>query len=370
MTEMTRTLLKTLFLTLILAAVSVTAWAQASRISGVVLDAEGVPVRDAVIKFDRTDQKGEYQVKTNKKGRYTHAGLQMGTYTATLLIEGEQYDQVAGVRVSPQNAGTLDFDLAPPKPVEPGVVQTGPTEEEIAKMNEKQREEFEAIRKQREEQLARNADLNNSFNAGMEAMTAKDFATAVTSLTAAAELSPGQDVIWGNLGLAQSSLALSKTGDEQAALLADATTSYTKAMEIAPTKPAYPSNLGMSLMQGGQLDAGMAMLEKAVAINPAAGGQSYYNAGVVLSNRGDSDGALAAFRKATEVQPDYADAHYQLATALLSKAGFANGAMVPVEGTKEAYEAYLELAPTGQFADSAKAMLASLSATVDTTFKQ
>lgn len=367
---MIRTLLKTLFLTLILAVVSVPAWAQASRISGVVLDAEGVPVRDAVIVFDRTDQKGRYEVKTNKKGRFIHAGLQMGTYTATLLVEGKEKDVVDQVNVSPGSPRTLDFDLTPPKPVEPGVVATGPSEEDIAKMNAKQREEFEAIRKQREEQLARNANLNNSFNTGMEAMKVKDYAAAVPALQTAAELSPEQDVIWGNLGMAQSSLALTKSGDEKATLLAEAITSYTKAMEMAPTKTAYPNNLGLALMQGGQLDEGMAMLEKAVAINPAAGGQSYYNAGVVMINRGDSDAALAAFRKATEVQPDYANAHYQLATALLSKAGFENGAMVPVEGTAEAYEAYLKLEPTGQFADSAKAMLESLSATVDTTFKQ
>jgi hypothetical protein len=36
----------------------------------------------------------------------------------------------------------------------------------------------------------------------------------------------------------------------------------------------------------------------------------------------------------------------------------------------EAYQKYLELEPTGTFAESAKAMLASLSATVETSFKQ
>ena len=37
-------------------------------------------------------------------------------------------------------------------------------------------------------------------------------------------------------------------------------------------------------------------------------------------------------------------------------------------GTEEAFNKYLELAPTGQFADPAKQMLASMGATVETSF--
>jgi tetratricopeptide (TPR) repeat protein len=365
---MMNSLLKTLTLALVLALTSAPAWAQASRITGVVLDAEGLPVRGALIKFDRTDQRGAYEVKTNKKGRYVHAGLQMGTYTATLLVEDKQIEVVPGVAVSPTRESTLDFDLTPP--AANAAAAAGPSEKDVAAMNAKQREEFEALQKQRAEQLARNESLNSAFNTGMEALGAKNYPAAIESLKEAAELSPTQDVIWANLGAAQIALSLAKAGDEQAALITDAAASYNKAMEIAPTKSAYPNNLGLGLMQTGSVEAGMAMLEQAVAIDPANGGQSYYNVGVILINGGDMDGALSAFRKATQIQPDYANAQFQLATALLGKAGFENGAMVPVEGTVEAYEKYLELEPTGQFAETAKAMLASLSATIDTTFKQ
>jgi hypothetical protein len=40
-----------------------------------------------------------------------------------------------------------------------------------------------------------------------------------------------------------------------------------------------------------------------------------------------------------------------------------------VDGTVQAFQKYLELAPTGQFADSAKGMLASMDAKVDTAYK-
>ena len=43
--------------------------------------------------------------------------------------------------------------------------------------------------------------------------------------------------------------------------------------------------------------------------------------------------------------------------------------MTPVPGTVEAFQKYLELAPTGQFAESAKGMLTSMDAKVDTAYK-
>jgi hypothetical protein len=54
----------------------------------------------------------------------------------------------------------------------------------------------------------------------------------------------------------------------------------------------------------------------------------------------------------------------------MGKASFAaDGKVTPVPGTVEAFQKYLELAPTGQFADPAKAMLESLNAKVDTAYK-
>jgi tetratricopeptide (TPR) repeat protein len=365
---MANNLLKTLSLALLFVFISTPAWAQVGRLRGVVLDTEGKPVRGAVLMIDRLDQNGNYEVKTNKKGQYIHAGLPLGDYGIRLLIDGEERDRVQGVRVSPANQAVVDFDLIAPE--ERATTNTPVDEEQLSSMSDSEREEYEAVLKERQAQMAENEALNSAFNTGMQALKAKNYPVAIESLKSAAEISLEQDVIWGNLGQAEADFALTKTGDEQAALMADAAISYTKAMEIAPTKTIYPNNLGLALMQSGQVDEGMTMLEKAVAIDPANGGQSYYNVGVVLSNRGDADGALAAFRKATEVQPDYAEAQYQYATALLSKATFADGAMVPVEGTVGAYQKYLELEPTGTFAESAKAMLASLAATVETTFKQ
>jgi hypothetical protein len=42
--------------------------------------------------------------------------------------------------------------------------------------------------------------------------------------------------------------------------------------------------------------------------------------------------------------------------------------VVPVPGTKEAFEAYLQLKPDGKDADAARAMLASMDASIQTQY--
>jgi hypothetical protein len=43
--------------------------------------------------------------------------------------------------------------------------------------------------------------------------------------------------------------------------------------------------------------------------------------------------------------------------------------VTPVEGTAEALQKYLQLAPTGQFAESAKGLLTSMDSKLDTAYK-
>ena len=62
---------------------------------------------------------------------------------------------------------------------------------------------------------AKSKALNDAFNAGKEAMNAKQFDVAVTQFSKASEMAPDQSVIWANLGDAEISLA--KTQDRRRA---------------------------------------------------------------------------------------------------------------------------------------------------------
>ena len=71
---------------ILIAAASVTASAQVAELRGKVImqqaDGQNVPLGEAQIDVYRTDIKGEYKTKTNKKGEFVFAGVPLvGTYT-------------------------------------------------------------------------------------------------------------------------------------------------------------------------------------------------------------------------------------------------------------------------------------------------
>ena len=72
----------------LIAAASMTTFAQVGELRGRVMmkqaDGQTVPLADAQIDVFRTDMKGEYKTKTNKKGEFVFAGIPfVGTYTVS-----------------------------------------------------------------------------------------------------------------------------------------------------------------------------------------------------------------------------------------------------------------------------------------------
>ena len=363
-------MIRSALVALALTVVSTAAFGQVGKVGGKVTDANGQPVRDAIVYFDRTDVKGNYKVKTKKKGDYFHAGIPRGMYDIRLEIEGTEVYKISGYRVSMGNTDPVNFDLAAiNKEAQAVQASGGPSKDQLSAMSDKQRKEYEKALKDRQQQLSKNKELNEAFNGGMEAMRLKDYATAATQLKTASEIDANQDVVWANLADALSNLAGTKTGDERTATSDAAIDAYRKALALKP-EAAYHNNLGLALIKAGQADEGKAELQTAAEMDPANGGKYYFNLGAVMVNSGNVQGAIDAFRKATEVQPDYADAYYQLGTALVGTAKMnEDGSIVPAPGTVESYQKYLELQPTGVNAASATAMVQSLSTKLETSFE-
>jgi Flp pilus assembly protein TadD len=86
------------------------------------------------------------------------------------------------------------------------------------------------------------------------------------------------------------------------------------------------NNLGLVLLQKGQVDEASAHFRKALEINPNCG-NAYSNLGMALAQKGQVDEAIAQFQKALEISSYDADAHNNLGIALLSK-GRKNEAIV------------------------------------------
>ena len=73
---------------------------------------DGKPLMGAVIKFTRTDARGNMQLKTDKKGHYIFMGLVSGSvYTIACEVDGKQVDErrnVVATLTDPNNAMAND----------------------------------------------------------------------------------------------------------------------------------------------------------------------------------------------------------------------------------------------------------------------
>ena len=93
---------------------------------------------------------------------------------------------------------------------------------------------------------------------------------------------------------------------------------YQKALEINPAFPEAHNNLGLALVQKGQVDDGMVHYQKALEINPN-NAEAYYNLGLALVQKGQMDEGIAQYQKALGINPAFSEALNNLGLALVQK---------------------------------------------------
>jgi len=374
---------------------AVTSFAQITALEGMVIGEDGAPMVKALVKITRTDIKGSYKCNTDKKGHYFYNGLPLGNYNIAIEVDGKDVDAVSGVRTKLGDPTAVNFDLQ--KIAKQRAAQNAQmnqaaqaaaggnaaalSKEQERGMTKEQKEAYDKAIKERETSMKKNKELNDAFSGGLAEMQsaagaadpaerAKHYDAAVASLTKASELDPKQVAVWAQLADAHVNAATTKTGAEFDAEMAKGIEGYNKALELNPSDAATHNNFALALGKAKKFPEMQAELQKAAELDPPKAGQYYYNLGAMLVNAGQAEPAGQAFKKAIELDPNHADSYYQLGVYLIGKASFAaDGKVTPVAGTVEAFQKYLQLAPTGQFADSAKGMLASLDAKVDTAYK-
>jgi tetratricopeptide (TPR) repeat protein len=350
------------------------AFAQTSSLEGDVIGEDGSGLKGALVKIERTDIKGSYKVKTDKKGHYFHAGLPLGTYTLVLEVEGKDVDQVKGVRTRLGDPTPVNFNLRARKQKQMAMqkaAEAGKVTKEVERgMSAEEKAAFERQAKERAEAMKKNKELNDAFNGGMTALQAKQYDQAVQNFVKAAEFDPNQHVVWAQLAESYNGLAASKTGAEQEAIYAKCFDAYKKAIEKKPDDAAYHNNFALALAKARKFPEAQAELTKAAEMDKANAGRYYYNLGAVLVNTGQNEPAGEAFKKAIEIDPNYADAQYQYGVYLIGKAQIsADGKVTPPPGTTEALEKYLALKPDGSFAEAAKGILQTIAGSVSTQYK-
>jgi tetratricopeptide (TPR) repeat protein len=348
-----------------------------TAISGTVKGADGKPIKDAEIRITRTDIKANYKMKTNKDGKYNYATLPLGTYDVQIVADGTTLFDSKGIKTNYANPTVIDI----PQPVQaaaaaaPAASVAGPTapaappaKAELTEAEKKAQAEaqakYEKEMKDYAEQQSKNEGLQTAFNAGMEAAKAKNWAAAIEGFEKAATLDPTQHAVFGQLADVYEKRAQTLRGAERLADYNKSADAYLKAIAILPTDATYRYNASVSLARSNKMDEAQAQLDEAAKLDPTGAARGYRNLGSVYFDTNRSDAAEKAYRKAIEIDPKSADAHHLLGVTLIGRATEKDGKLVAPAGTAEAFQTYLDLAPTGPMADDAKAMLTALGATI------
>jgi len=352
-------------------------FAQASgSVKGVCKDQQGNPIAGGVVVYENLDNGQKYTLKTNGKGEYFSLGISPGKYKVTLFKTPD--DEKAGKEVYHLNGyqvqlgeNSQDFDLK--KEQDAAAKGQGMTPEQLKQMQEQQAKQ--------QKEVSTVKALNEKLNTAKTAADAGDYDTAIAALTEANQTDPSRDLVWFKLGDYYRLSATKQTDTaEKQKRLGSAVEAYQKAIDLkkgatndkdpaaAANLAAYYNNLAEAYAKSNKVDDAVKTYELAAQADPTNAAQYYFNTGAVETNAGKIDDALAAFDKVIAADPNRADAYYWKGVNMIGKATLQGDKMVAPPGTADAFQKYLELQPTGTYADAAKQMLTSIGSSVETSF--
>lgn len=336
-----------------------------------------------------TAERGSFTVDAN--GDYT-GEVPAGNYSVVYRSEGMNHDQQAdrfdNVKVTAGQDNVQDVDMS--------------RQEYIDKLPEEQKKQLEELKKKNAVALQANAVIKN-LNADLkvvsqdlkdvdgahaaaeqqlganaakadvdaktnEIKTAK-YTDIQTMMTKDSDLRPQEAVLWAYLGQADAGL---KKYD-------DAETAYKKALDaVAASKKPNPAVEGMAnaglgeiYARGGKVPEANASYDAAAKANPSSAGMYYRNQAVIFFQAGNGDAQVAAADIAIKNDPNDALVYYLKGQGLVQKATVdpKTSRIVLPEGCSEAYQKYLELAPTGPYAGEVQAILQQAGQKISSSYK-
>ena len=311
-----------------LTIVATPVFAQTGQIKGKVVDQQGNPVVGAKVSLHNQNTNRTIDTKTDKKGEYIQVGLSPAKYRVT--VEKDKLSQVKDIDIHLDMA-TLDFNLAPG-----GAAGATGSKEEVAKAK------------------ARAEAMTKAFSEGVELINADKNEEAVAKFNEVIAAMPTCAECYANIGTAQTK---AKKYDEAEA-------AFKKAIELKPDYPDAYNGLANLYNAMKKFDLAAEASKKAMDLSaaapagtaggaaPGASASAVFNQGVILWNAGKIPEAKAQFEQAVKLDPNMAEAHYWLGMALVNAGDTA--------GAKPKFEQYLKLAPTGQYAEIAKSILATI----------
>lgn len=242
----------------------------------------------------------------------------------------------------------------------------------VDKLSPEQKKAIEEIKTKNASILKENAqikNLNGDLQKARADDQAKNFADAATLMQHDVAIKPDEPLLWVELGQAQ--LGLKQYSDAETSLNKCIT------LETAAKKPnpevigSAGNALGEAYADDNKVPESQAAYDAAAKANPSGAGMYYQNETIVMSRTGQTDAIVAAADKAIAADPTRPIPYYLKGQALIGKATMdpKTQKIIAPPGCEEAYEKYLQLAPTGQFANDAKQVLAEMNSAPDTGSK-
>ena len=333
-----------------------------AKIYGQVLDRDGKPFADVTVVI-KSDMGQTWEVKTDRNGKYSQAGLRGGNtvYTVSFKVK----DQVIWEEQKRLASGAEEkVDLN----IKDTIAKQGAAAVEQQKKEEEQKKQFETLKTHfdagrtalEEARLVR----GQMQRAPAEQRPALQDKLKQTSTTAVTELQAAEKAVGENDP--NHHIVLAKLGDayETAGRYEEAAAAYQKAIELKPDEATYYNNMGNALAKLGKIPEAMAAYAKSASLDPANAANAWRNAGIVLYNANRAKEAVEPLRKALEIDPKSAQAWYLLGASLVNLMGYKQEGdkVIPIlqPGTIEAYQKAIELDPNGPYGLQAKQGLEAL----------
>jgi tetratricopeptide (TPR) repeat protein len=307
---------------LALLAVPTPTTAQTGQIKGKVVDAKKEPIDGATITIEMIEgMNRKYQTKTNRRGEFVQVGLQTGMYRITASKDDMSQSFDERIRLGDNQ---VNFTLTPG-------AKAGVSPEEAKKAEER----LKAVQA--------------AFEQGVTLSNEGKHDEAIAKFNEVIAAAPKCLECYNNIG----TVYTRKQEYDQAEA------AFKKALEINPKSAdsynglATVYNAQKKFDQAAEASGEAQKLAGEGGATPGAGNAStVYNQGVIAWNAGKVPEAKKLFEQAVQLDPSLADAHYWLGMATV------NEGKLP-EAAKH-FDEYLKLAPTGQYAEQAKSILASI----------
>jgi len=331
-----------------------------SSVMGTCLDEEGKPMAAAILRFTDPANGRHFEVTSNAEGRFIYIAVEPSRYRLDIIrsrkpqasftnvdLQWSSHPllmeislQNNSVKVTRQVLRAETFQTESP----PSAITAPPnTDEAIVRA------------------------INQQIAAAKSFMDAGDWENARAAAKAATQIDPKRDLPWAWLAQVNCEEA-SHTTTPADSLLHDCILNYKYAMAIAPNATYY-NNLGAAYSSLKQWENAAENFRAAAELNPDHAALYYQNLGAALLKQAESKPnsdaqeslllAADAFARAAAAVPPNVEANYWMGLCQLRLAALgAPGSSYKL--AEESLRAYLQLAPDGQYAAQARAMVDGL----------